>query len=141
MSDASSHNIPACSCSSTNSVSSRSTSTEITNAFISASLKPFRVVTGQLTSNISIYQSTSIIAGVIAKIKPPKKQKMADLGLGHDYHLTTSAFQMLLLFPGYFYLSSLQKSFSLQNTKIAIPFTVCLLSLSITRVLSPFFAT
>jgi len=96
---------------STRGTSSSSTSIEITNAFISASLKAFRVFRQQLALNISIYHSNSISTGLTAKIKPSKKQETAVLGLPSH----TSASQTLhhLHLPlGYSRLSSLQKSFS-----------------------------
>lgn len=42
--------------------------TEITNAFISASLKPFRVARGQLALHMSTYHGISITMEVQAKI-------------------------------------------------------------------------
>lgn len=62
------------------SMSSSSISIEITNAFISASLKPLRVVRGQLALNISIYHSTCFSTGVIAKISLPKSERKLTWG-------------------------------------------------------------
>lgn len=65
---------------STYSMSSSSTSIEITNAFISASLKPLRVVRGQLALYISIYHSTCFSTGVIANISLPKSERKLTWG-------------------------------------------------------------
>lgn len=112
--DASSHWIPTCRsiC-----IQWGAAALEIPNA----SLKPFRVVSGQLALNISVYHSASISAGVTAKIKPPREQKTADLGLGHDnLSLPLPSNSFILLSICYFYPSSLQKSFSWQNIKIKL---------------------
>lgn len=83
-------------------------------AFISASLEPLRIARGQL--NISAYYSTSISSEATSKVKLPNKQMTNDLGPGHDYCLTTSAFQIMFFFLlGYFYWFTLQKSFTIKS--------------------------